>query len=184
MSPKRAHRCQNFEKSLTNQTPNINIIDTKTFIDYILINELMRNFDGYRASLYFYKFKNKNKLYLGPIWDFNLSSGDSYIDKYNSIDDFVFEMDREYSKFIPMWWYYLISDKKFSKKIKTQWKKSRKNEFSNKNIEKLIDDLNNQIEDYENKKQTEILKTWLINRAEWLDENIEKINSVAKEYLN
>lgn len=48
-------------------------LDVKSFIDYFLVNELTRNNDGFKKSVYFNKDKNSNdsKLKAGPVWDFD-----------------------------------------------------------------------------------------------------------------
>jgi hypothetical protein len=48
-------------------------LDVKSFIDYFLVNELSRNNDGFKKSVYFNKDKNSNesKLKAGPVWDFD-----------------------------------------------------------------------------------------------------------------
>ena len=50
-------------------------IDTNSFIDYFIINELSRNNDGFKKSSYFHKDKNSSstiaKLKAGPVWDFD-----------------------------------------------------------------------------------------------------------------
>jgi hypothetical protein len=48
-------------------------LDVKSFIDYFLVNEVSRNNDGFKKSVYFYKDKNSNdsKLKAGPVWDFD-----------------------------------------------------------------------------------------------------------------
>jgi hypothetical protein len=48
-------------------------LDVKSFIDYFLVNELSRNNDGFKKSVYFHKDKNSNesKLKAGPVWDFD-----------------------------------------------------------------------------------------------------------------
>lgn len=52
-----------------------NFIDTNSFIDYFIINELSRNNDGFKKSSYFHKDKNSAsqiaKLKAGPVWDFD-----------------------------------------------------------------------------------------------------------------
>lgn len=58
--------------SLVNGYPSI--IDMPTFIDFMIINELASNVDGYQFSTYFHKDRN-GKLRAGPIWDFNLTYG-------------------------------------------------------------------------------------------------------------
>jgi hypothetical protein len=48
-------------------------LDVKSFIDYFIVNELSRNNDGFKKSVYFYKDKNSNdnRLKAGPVWDFD-----------------------------------------------------------------------------------------------------------------
>ena len=49
-------------------------LDTKSFIDYFIINELSRNNDGFKKSVFFNKDKHskkKGKLKAGPVWDFD-----------------------------------------------------------------------------------------------------------------
>jgi hypothetical protein len=48
-------------------------LDTKSFIDYFIVNELARNNDGFKKSVYFHKDKNSNggKFKAGPVWDFD-----------------------------------------------------------------------------------------------------------------
>jgi CotH kinase protein/Secretion system C-terminal sorting domain len=48
-------------------------LGVKSFIDYFLVNELARNADGFKKSVFFHKDKNSNggKLKAGPVWDFD-----------------------------------------------------------------------------------------------------------------
>jgi subtilisin-like proprotein convertase family protein len=51
-------------------------ISTRSFIDYLIMNELSRNVDGFKKSAYFYKEKDNvngsiGKLKAGPVWDFD-----------------------------------------------------------------------------------------------------------------
>lgn len=48
-------------------------LDVKSFIDYFLLNELARNNDGFKKSVFFHKdrFSNGGKMKAGPIWDFD-----------------------------------------------------------------------------------------------------------------
>jgi hypothetical protein len=48
-------------------------MDVKSFIDYFLVNELSRNNDGFKKSVFFHKdkFSNGGKLNAGPVWDFD-----------------------------------------------------------------------------------------------------------------
>ena len=49
-------------------------IDVPSFIDFIILNEISSNADGYEFSTFFHKDRN-DKLRAGPIWDFNLTFG-------------------------------------------------------------------------------------------------------------
>lgn len=50
-----------------------NYLDVKSFIDYFIVNEVARNGDGFKKSVYFHKDKDSNdrKLKAGPVWDFD-----------------------------------------------------------------------------------------------------------------
>ena len=49
-------------------------IDVDAAVDYMLVQELFKNRDAFSASTYFYKDAGE-KLVFGPLWDFNISSG-------------------------------------------------------------------------------------------------------------
>ena len=176
------HYISNFEKNLYKNPVNIDAIDIKSFVDYVIISELMKNFDAYKASVYFYKYKYNYKLFIGPIWDFNISSGNSYIKDFNKVENFTFETDIENKEYIAAWWYNLLSDKGFSDLIKKRWTLLRNGSLHNDNLLKLIKDLNHEIENYSDKEQINFFETWLIDRANWLDSNINNIDIKAKKY--
>lgn len=48
-------------------------LDVNSFIDYFIINELSRNNDGFKKSVFYHKnkFSNGGKLKAGPVWDFD-----------------------------------------------------------------------------------------------------------------
>ena len=48
-------------------------LDVPSFIDYFIVNEVARNNDGFKKSVYFYKDKQSNGglLKCGPVWDFD-----------------------------------------------------------------------------------------------------------------
>jgi hypothetical protein len=50
------------------------IIDVPSFVDFMIMNELASNADGYQYSTYFHK-DRKGKLRAGPVWDFDLTYG-------------------------------------------------------------------------------------------------------------
>ncbi len=62
------------------------VIDIPSFVDFMLLNELGSNADGYQLSTFFHKDRN-GKLRAGPIWDFNLTLGN---------DLFIWGFDRSH----------------------------------------------------------------------------------------
>jgi hypothetical protein len=48
-------------------------LDINSFIDYFIVNELARNADGFKKSVFFHKDKDSKggKLKAGPVWDFD-----------------------------------------------------------------------------------------------------------------
>lgn len=50
------------------------LIDEASFIDWYIVNEVFKNVDSGYSSVYFYKDAN-DVLKMGPVWDFDLSSG-------------------------------------------------------------------------------------------------------------
>jgi len=62
----------NKNNALTTGIPSL--IDIPSFVDFMLMNELFSNPDGYQFSTFFHKDRN-GKLRAGPIWDFNLTLG-------------------------------------------------------------------------------------------------------------
>ena len=51
-------------------------IDTYSFYNYFIINELFNNTDAYSRSTYYHKDRN-GKLIFGPVWDFDLAGGNT-----------------------------------------------------------------------------------------------------------
>lgn len=49
-------------------------IDTASFVDSLIINELTRNFDAYARSSYFHKDRD-GKITAGPLWDLDITYG-------------------------------------------------------------------------------------------------------------
>ncbi|MBD3224859.1 MAG: T9SS type A sorting domain-containing protein [Caldithrix sp.] len=109
-------------------------INTRSFIDYLILNELSRNVDGYRLSAYFYKDKNSNggKLHAGPVWDYNFSFGN--VGYYESwlvegwqllyfADNAYFQQADNF--LIPFWWKTLFFDEAFIQQLQLRWQALR-----------------------------------------------------------
>ena len=65
---------QQLFNTLENGEDYSDLIDEASFIDWFIVNEVFKNVDSGYSSIYFYKPKS-GLLHMGPVWDFDLSSG-------------------------------------------------------------------------------------------------------------
>jgi hypothetical protein len=174
-------------------------IDVSSFIDFMLVNEVSKNVDGYRISSYLYKEKlsDGGKLVAGPLWDFNLGFGNAnycqggdttgWEINYNSICGGGWQN--------PFWWKRLLEDSLYAHDVNCRWQSLRQNILSTPVLLNYIDSLatiltepaarnftrwpilgvyvwpNNFVG---NTFQEEIdyLKEWISGRLIWMDNNM------------
>ena len=176
--------------------PNIGYakyIDVDSFIDHFIINELFKNTDGFRFSTYMYKDRN-GKLNMGPVWDFNLSMGNTVFHQGWETDSWLI-----YTNPVPFWWHRLITDDNFKQKLVRRWKTLRKKELSNSALFEEIDQTVEYLSEAQKRNyqrwpvlrhplfaspgpgpttyqgQVDSMKAWLKTRLQWMDTNIEKL---------
>ena len=116
-------------------------IDTQSFIEFFLLNELSNNADGYRLSTWLTKDKNE-KLKMGPIWDFNLAFGNADYCNGSATDVWTYKFNERCSGdfwLIPFWWERLMEDPAFVSELKSRWSELRSGAFSNTAILQKID---------------------------------------------
>ncbi len=124
-------------------------IDMDSFIDYLIINELAKNVDGYRISAFLYKERDKKKkpgrLYAGPVWDFNLSYGLANYYDGEDTDDWILEelsfgeRIQGDGSHVPFWWSKLFYDPVFSQKFKQRWQTLRADMLAIERIHQFLD---------------------------------------------
>ncbi len=166
-------------------------IDIDSFIDHFIINELFKNTDGFRFSAYMSK-ERDGKLAAGPVWDFNLSSGNTVFHDGWETDSWLI-----YTNPVPFWWHRLVSDKNFKAKLVKKWKTLRKNELATSEIFDEIDQTAELLSEAQKRNfqrwrvlgrslfgnpgpgrltyqgEVDEMKTWLQTRLQWMDKNIE-----------
>ncbi|MGZ5548879.1 MAG: CotH kinase family protein, partial [Nitrososphaeraceae archaeon] len=164
-------------------------IDIDSFVDYIIISELFKNLEAFNASTFLYK-ERYGKLKAGPVWDFDLSTGNTY------------SPDNQPTGWVSLinWKKRFFKDEYFVIKYIDRWKQLRKNILSDDNIMKIIeknkgllseaqirnftrwDILGKYVwpnpEPYSETYEEEIgkLENWLLVRADWIDNNIESLH--------
>ncbi|HOP57588.1 MAG TPA: CotH kinase family protein [Bacillota bacterium] len=93
------------------------LIDEDTFIDWFIIEEVMKNVDSGYSSVYFYKDAG-GKLKMGPIWDFDLSSGN-----YGHLEPALRGPEGWYTSRQDknIFFYYLMQYSTFRSHLKVRW---------------------------------------------------------------
>lgn len=116
-------------------------IDTGSFIDFFLLNEISNNVDGYRLSTWLTKDKNE-KLKMGPIWDFNLAFGNANYCGGGATDVWAYRFNERCSSDtwqVPFWWERLLQDPAFVAELQSRWDILRNSTFSENFMFEKID---------------------------------------------
>ena len=173
-------------------------IDMMSFIDFMLMNEITRNVDGYRISSYMYKDKG-NVLKMGPVWDFNLAFGTADYCLGGQTSGWQWDFnevcgDDSFSNHF--WWKRFLEDPNFSGAMRDRWFELREEAFSFDHICGLIDSLQNHIGDAADRnfetwpvlgeyiwpnqfvgsnyqEEIDYLKNWIQDRLEYIDNHID-----------
>jgi hypothetical protein len=180
-------------------------IDVESFIDFMIINEVGRNVDGYRLSTFMYKDRDSKggKLKKGPVWDFNLAFGN--VDYCTGPGTAGWALDFNQACpddfwIIHFWWDRLRQDEAFYLEAEERWKTLRQEKLSDERIFNMVDSLadllllpatrnfqqwsvlNNYV--WPNSfvggtynAEVQFLKDWLKNRLAWLDGNFRKFGA-------
>jgi len=165
-------------------------------VDFFIVNEVTRNVDGYRLSTYLYKDRDSHGglLSMGPVWDFDLSMGNSDYCQAQCTSGWAHEFNtycRRDPWLIPIWWERLLGDTLFTKNLKCRWKNLRQSTLATSYPRTSIDSISAQLQEsaqrdlarWESKPhghgsykdEIEFLKNWLAERLEWLNEHMPGI---------
>ena len=172
-------------------------IDADSFVDYYLLQELLKNSDGFRASLYMYK-DSGGKLRMGPLWDMNFTMGNVGFSAARPTDGWLLGA-------VPtqlIWWSRLLQDPAFAQKVIARWQNLRLGPFNTSNMHATIDGLADKLRNAQrrnfarwpllgtnvrgwnpppvdpNETYADVIqqiRTWLDARTVWIDANIATI---------
>lgn len=182
-----------------------------TFIDYLIVNEVSKNVDGYRLSTFVHKQRESlgGKLRLGPVWDYDIAwhnanycGGTEYTGwayQYPCADDFWQ---------VPFWWDRLLQDSVFANNLKCRWLEKRETVLSDIWFDQYIDSVATLLDESQQRNfqvwpilgvyvwpnpepipatyaaEISSLKEWMHNRLSWLDNNMPgNCNSVGTSEL-
>ena len=184
-----------FEDSIIGYRPYIN---TRSFIDYFIVNEFARNVDGFKKSRNFYKDKSSKDslIFAGPVWDFDwaykdhsssMINGSGWRHNYSGPTDVK----------PPGWYIRLLQDTTFANELNCRYFNLRNTILDTTNIFSFIDSLSSMVSEPQNRHYTrwpilginvgtpevgnqptsysgEIIKfkSWINERLLWLDANM------------
>ena len=174
-------------------------IDVQSFIDFMLVNELSKNVDGYRISTFLHKqrYSEGGKLVAGPLWDFNLGWGNANY-CYGG-DTTGWEIDFNYycagGLDNPFWWKRMLEDSLYANEVNCRWFSLRNGILSTDYLMNYIDSLAGILEvpatrNYNKwpilgtyvwpnnfigltyQEEIEYMKEWILGRLTWMDNNM------------
>ena len=175
--------------------------DELSFIDYLLINELSKNVDGYRISTFLHKkrFSEGGKLYAGPLWDYNLGWGNANYCQGGQTSGWEINFNSVCSgngpNMNPFWFNRMLQDSTFANNVNCRWTDLRSSILSDTSLIHYIDSMANMLSvpaarNYNrwpilgvyvwpnnyvgNTYQEEItyMKNWILARTAWMDANM------------
>ncbi len=173
-------------------------INTRSFIDYFIVNEFARNIDGFKKSRNFYKDKDSKDslIYAGPVWDFDwaykdhdsgMLGGSGWRHDYSGPTDVK----------PPGWYIRLLQDSSFADELSCRYFNLRNSILDTSNLFHFIDSLSGVVELAQERHYVrwpilgvnvgtpeigtqpltydgEIVKfkSWILERLSWLDSNM------------
>jgi hypothetical protein len=168
-------------------------MDVPSFIDHILLNELLRNHDAFTASTFLFK-SREGKLAMGPLWDLDRTLGDVEFGGNWKTAGFLLPQ-RGWAK-------RLLTRARFVRSYQERWRELRQDALSTPRMLAMIDQAVMELGDapkrnfekwqvlgeyvkanvapYSDSFEEEIqkIKTWLTQRAAWMDDHIDELGSI------
>lgn len=174
----------------------------RTFMDYMFLNELSKNVDGYRLSTFFHKDKQSKggKLKAGPAWDYDIAwMNANYCEAqfdtgwaYNH--DYVCAGDA-----VPAYWERMMTDTLFREHVRCRWFSLRQTSLHKDSLYAFIDSTVASIDEAQQRnfvqwpilgvgtwpeptplpqtyaEEIQRLKGWISDRLTWLDAQFNAI---------
>ncbi|MCE7923680.1 MAG: PKD domain-containing protein [Haliscomenobacteraceae bacterium CHB4] len=174
--------------------------DEKSFLDFLYVNEMSRNVDGYRLSTYFHKQRDDKggKLRMGPVWDFDLAWYNA--DYCNNWLTAGWAFDINYvcpDAGVPFWWERLMQDTLYTQNLACRWQSLRASTLRTDSIFGAIDSMAAVVQEAQARNfqywpilgvyvwpnpgalpdtyagEVQKMKNWIADRLDWLDFSFE-----------
>ena len=173
-----------FDAPYNNETVHYTeLFDMDALVDYWLIQELFFNEDGMKKSTYMNKTTGE-PMKMGPIWDMDWAAGadHSAAKAYDQWQTKYFDLDAQKDQ----WYKYIVKDSYFLIKARERYLEIRDTLIEdmikdNGSIDQYITYLQSSAEKNDDiwngsgtfNREAQKLKTWLINRVNWLDDQFQ-----------
>jgi hypothetical protein len=89
--------------------------DVNSYVDYYIVNEVIGNPDAFRST-YLFKKRNDDKIYTGPIWDFDKAANND-----NRLGDQVNGLMSNAAFEPKIWFKRFMMDQSFRQRIRNRW---------------------------------------------------------------
>ncbi|MBR5446817.1 MAG: CotH kinase family protein [Clostridia bacterium] len=169
------------------------VVDIDSILDMYILQETMRNLDAGWSSFFLYFYEPHGKLYFGPPWDFDLSSGNSYNchERQGLYVGHKTTKDGDYLNTTNQWFAALLSHKWFREMVRDRFNEKKDDmikvvsnccNYAYANMDKLdrnfekwdiFDEIINQepvpvIALKSCRANVDYLATWFVDRFAWL----------------
>lgn len=175
---------RNFEDRSTGYR---NYIDVDSFVNFAIINEVLKNTDGGEASTYFYKDLG-GKMKAGPVWDFDLTLGNLAAWETENLA----VQDPTGMRIIDVAWFSrLFQDPYFSGQFERSYSQLRGSSWTNEEVAGIISSLQTRLgpaaerntrrwysgpeSDFDYHREVDELSEFIRLRMEWMDRNIHLV---------
>ncbi|MBN1924258.1 MAG: CotH kinase family protein [Prolixibacteraceae bacterium] len=171
-------------------------INDTSLVDFIIANEFTKNADAYIYSTYMYKDRDDvdGRIKFGPVWDHDLSFGNTYFQEGNMVEGWQFDYNHATMKLRR-----LFQDRNLVQLLQERWWMFRQDALSNETIFGYMDELLEQVKEvqernyeiwpiidkelfgpgyYVDSYENEIayMRNWIEERLAWVDNNINDIH--------
>jgi len=189
-----------------------NYIETESFYDFFILQELGRTVDGYRSSSFMHKDKTSGawngRLVAGPMWDFNLSYGNADYCDADLTTGWQYNFDEicDFTSAIPFWWEKLLASSTYINGLKCRWEELREGPLHTDSVNYFIDSMANYLQEarlrnfqkwpiigvYVNwnafvgatyEEDVSYLKSYIEQRSVWMDNNLPGICDLSAEEI-
>lgn len=174
--------------------------DERSFIDFLLVNELARNVDGYRLSTYLHKDKDSKggRIVMGPLWDLDLAWRNADYCRGADVTGWAYQFnyDCDDGKLVPFWWERFMQDPSFTAELRCRWDSLKTDVLGIERLQNWCDSTAAVLDESQQRNfsiwpilghyvwpnpaplpqdyagEVQELKDWIIDRWQWIDDNL------------